>query len=96
MKVEIYDQYSEIVPGKDYHTGKPCTQLKSLSSFEYDRGSDLSQQDAFDLVDNIIEETKQLGTNFTMVIQKPGYAEMKINLPELKGNSQLYRVVYTK
>lgn len=96
MNVITYDQYSELVEAISYHTGKLEAAYKSLSAFEQVHASDLTQEEAYSFVENLIEDTKKLGINFKVISKKPGYAELQVDLESLKGEENLYRVIYTK
>lgn len=93
MNIFIFDQYSEICQGEDFHTGKITNIHKSLSALEYTRAVNISQEDAKIMVKDIIKETELMGDNFSIVMQSDTYAEVCV-FPQ--ASTKLYRVIYTK
>jgi len=93
MNIFIFDQYSEICEGEDFHTGKTTTVHKPLSALEYSKAIGVSHEQAKQIVTQVISDTENMGNNFSIVMQSDCYAEMKVYLQE---DIKLYRVIYTK
>lgn len=104
-KVEIYDQYSAVYsdPAQNGALVSPIlgrfdtldpnlTLVHAGSGFTTTQGSDLDDQQAFDLVASLYEESKLLGTYADKIVKlNEGYAELKIEFPDGK---KLNRVIY--
>jgi len=99
MNIKIYDQYSKLAEAVNFHTGKLGMEYQSLSSIEYVKESDLTEQEAYDAVENIVLETEVMGTDFEAIKNRPGYAEVQVFLEEfngVEGPVKLYRVIFTQ
>lgn len=96
MNVLIYDQFSELVEAKSFHTGQLETMYKSLSSYEKVLAYNLTKEEAYKYVEKVKEETKKMGLSYEFIFDQPGYAEIKVDLESLKGTENLYRVIFIK
>lgn len=86
--VEIYDQFSNV-----YDTNG-VTLLHVSSGYTIKKGIFNSQQEANELVYDLYEESKLLGTYEDRIIKlNEGYAELKITFSD---GRKLNRVIYTE
>lgn len=85
-KVEIYNEYKELLNGQG-------TVVQPASGFVAVVQDNLDENSALDLVAELYEEAKILGTYTDKIVKlNEGYAELSIIFPD---GRELNRVIYT-